>query len=268
MKRPELAPWIARLCRTFVLVAEKPLGVRARARMRAQLIEQLVPVVETKTHYGVLKFYSPATMPFSRSGMKGKQILEWIDGLATDNVLWDIGANVGVHTLYAARKGMQVVAFEPEAQNFGILATNIILNGIDQRAGALNIAFNDQSGIGRLQLSDLRPGMAQHQFSVSAAPEDRDAGATGQQWTLGYAIDDFVQSFDVAFPDHIKIDVDGNELLILEGARRVFSDRRVKSAVIETRPETYASAVEFMKERGFSVSWEKGNQSGDIFFQR
>lgn len=269
MRRPEFALWISRLCRAFILLAEWPLGRRAQARMRAHLIERMVPIVETETRHGILKFYSPATMPYSRSGMKGRQILEWIDTLEDDETLWDIGANVGVYTLYAARKGMQVLAFEPEAQNFGILATNIAINGIDNQAGALNLAFDDHTGIGRLHLSSLRPGMAQHQFQHSS--EGAGAGAdsaTSVQWTLGYTIDNFIDAFDVAFPDHIKIDVDGNELLILKGGKRLFGDSRLKSAVIETRPDSYDAAVTFMSECGFAISWEKGNRSGDIVFRR
>ena len=43
----------------------------------------------------------------------------------------DIGANIGIYSLYAAKRGHKVVAFEPESQNFALLQRNISLNNLD-----------------------------------------------------------------------------------------------------------------------------------------
>ncbi len=43
---------------------------------------------------------------------KEPETLEWIDGFSANDVFWDVGANMGLYTLYAASKGTQVLAFE------------------------------------------------------------------------------------------------------------------------------------------------------------
>ena len=61
---------------------------------------------------------------------KEPETIEWMDRLfKSDEVMWDIGANIGLYSLYAARaKGLKVFAFEPESTNFARLNNNINLN--------------------------------------------------------------------------------------------------------------------------------------------
>jgi hypothetical protein len=60
--------------------------------------------------------------------------LAWIDTFAQGETLYDIGANVGMYTIYAAvvRKAA-VYAFEPEALNYAELNKNIFLNDLHGR---------------------------------------------------------------------------------------------------------------------------------------
>jgi len=60
---------------------------------------------------------------------KEPETLEWIDRIPEKSVLWDIGANVGLYSCYAAKaRGCRVFAFEPSVFNLEILARNIFLN--------------------------------------------------------------------------------------------------------------------------------------------
>lgn len=59
--------------------------------------------------------------------------LAWIDQFSDGDVLLDIGAYIGVYTLYAAvTKGIRVIAVEPSAANFNNLSRNIQLNGVGE----------------------------------------------------------------------------------------------------------------------------------------
>ena len=62
---------------------------------------------------------------------KEPETLEWIDTIPKNSVLWDIGANVGLYSLYAAKtRHCRVFSFEPSVFNLEILARNINLNNL------------------------------------------------------------------------------------------------------------------------------------------
>jgi FkbM family methyltransferase len=163
--------------------------------------------------------------------------IRWIDSFEAGDVLWDIGANMGIYSLYAGVvKGSEVLAFEPAAFNHALLCDNVRLNGLEERVAAYSLAFSDRSELGTLTVADDEPGAAV--ASVGDAPAGRL-----KQAALVYAIDDFIAWFAPTFPTHIKIDVDGLETEILEGSRHTLSDPRLKSLLVEvderdgSRPE-------------------------------
>ena len=45
--------------------------------------------------------------------------------MPADAVLWDIGADIGSYALYAAKRGVRVLAFEPSAATLYALTRNI-----------------------------------------------------------------------------------------------------------------------------------------------
>ena len=55
----------------------------------------------------------------------------WIESFDSKDTLIDIGANIGIYTIYAAKRGHRIIAFEPESQNFGLLNRHISLNNVD-----------------------------------------------------------------------------------------------------------------------------------------
>src|SRR6185503_18155200 len=55
----------------------------------------------------------------------------WLDRLTPEDVYWDIGANVGLYAIYAAKfRHCRTLAFEPESQNYALLVENIVMNGV------------------------------------------------------------------------------------------------------------------------------------------
>src|SRR5579872_530060 len=68
---------------------------------------------------------------------KEPNTLKWIDTFRPDDLFLDIGANIGLYSLYAAfSRGVQVIAFEPESLNYSLLNTNLFLNQIDSKIKA------------------------------------------------------------------------------------------------------------------------------------
>ena len=94
-----------------------------------------------ETPHGPLSFVALGKGPAGRAGSlftKQPQTIAWIDSFRPGSVFWDVGANVGVYTLYAARRGdTRVVAFEPAAVNYFVLSANCEINAFDDRVTCL-----------------------------------------------------------------------------------------------------------------------------------
>src|SRR5689334_3764195 len=129
----------------------------------ARLSEQMAPVVSKKTKSGVIKFFCPGPMPEWRAQTlftKEPETLEWIDGFDPDSVFWDIGANVGIYTIYAGSRKLRVNAFEPSSANYYLLNRNIEINGFDDRVLAYCLAFSNQTGPDTFYMSNSELGGA------------------------------------------------------------------------------------------------------------
>jgi FkbM family methyltransferase len=164
---------------------------------------------------------------------KEPETLEWIDTFANGDVLFDIGANVGLYSIYAASRGARVVAFEPESQNYALINQNIFLNSLGDRIQCLAIALADRSGVDYMYLSRFRAGESMHAFGDPLDWQQRPFTPSFQQGIVGFSLDAFLEFQPNPFPTHIKIDVDGIEAKVVRGAARTLRDRRLQSLLVE-----------------------------------
>jgi FkbM family methyltransferase len=158
--------------------------------------------------------------------------LDWIDRVVKPgDVFFDVGANIGQYGIYAALRvdGVTVRFFEPGAANFEALNRNIALNGLNDSAVAYLVALSDATGLGTLHLAGMADaGDALHQLGRAGV------ASTGlSQGVVTMSLDALVYDYGLACPTHVKIDVDGHEQGIIDGAGRVLADPRLKSVLIE-----------------------------------
>jgi len=219
-------------------IAASPLSF-VEDEMGAEILERTSEsmIATTAIAGGSLLFYAPTPVLQWRAKAaltKEPDMVRWLDGLGPEAVLWDIGANVGVFSLYAARRnGCRVLAFEPAAANFHVLVRNIILNDLSDRVSAYCVALAGKTGLGVLNLDSTAMGAALSQFGA-AGDRSRYMGANIRaQSMLGFTIDRFIELFVPPFPTHIKIDVDGLEPAIIEGATGTLRDPRLRSVMLE-----------------------------------
>ncbi len=191
-----------------------------------------------------------------RSCAKEPETVEWIEEyFRSGDVFYDIGANVGVYSLVAAKAnsgGVLVYSFEPAFINYSQLCQNIYLNGSADSIVPLPIALSDETSIESLNLQNLIPGGALHALGPPTDYKGDVFAPVFQQKALGYRLDDFVRLFGIKPPNHIKIDVYGIEAAILRGAKEIFGSSSVRSILVEVeegRPET-DEVVEFLKSNG------------------
>src|SRR5262245_21238698 len=77
--------------------------------------------------------------------------LEWINTMEADDVLLDIGANIGLYSLYAAvESSLLVYSFEPFPSNYAVLVQNVALNKLQNRVLPVCIVFHKATSLGAL----------------------------------------------------------------------------------------------------------------------
>ena len=120
-----------------------------------------------------------------------------------NDIVVDVGANIGYFTLLMAKNNSRVFSYEPEPQNFTLLQKNVILNNFSSNVNLYNKAVSNFNGHSKLILSDHSTG--QHKL---------DNNRFGTR-----SIDVEVIKLDLDKIDFAKIDVEGNELHVLQGMK-------------------------------------------------
>ena len=202
---------------------------------------------------------SEAALIRARTMLKREpETLRWIEGFDGEDVMLDIGSNVGVFSLYAAHiSGVEVVAIDPQPYNHAAIVKNITLNRLHKRIMAFCIALSDKTGAEVMHV----PAEANMTGGAGAL-----VGENFNEWgdavhaefgmpILAYSLDDFLDTFNVPFPNHIKMDVDATQAEVIRGARKTLRDERLRSAMLELNPNASTSEVlAGMEAAGFALT--------------
>jgi FkbM family methyltransferase len=160
--------------------------------------------------------------------------IEWIAGFRSGEVLVDVGANVGMYTIWAARtRGVRVFAFEPESLNYALLNRNIFHNRLAAQVRAYCVALSDGGGLGELHLSQFSAGGSVHSLNEAVDHAHRPTRHEFTQGSVSATLDELVREGKVAPPHYIKIDVDGFEPKVIRGAAATLRAGSVRSLLIE-----------------------------------
>lgn len=193
--------------------------------------------------------------------------LAWIDSFGEGEVLYDVGANLGMYTIYAAvMRQARVYAFEPEALNYAELNKNIFLNDLHGQVMAYCLALSDVDKLDKLLLSDFGLGISYHDFAENSWTGDK---AFAPDWTvtrenrkpqgcIGRRFDSLLAD-GLPVPDHIKIDVDGLEHRVFGGMSAVLARPELQSVLIEINfdnPKNLA-VIDKMNALGWRFSWDQ-----------
>lgn len=147
--------------------------------------------------------------------------------------IFDVGANIGNHTVFfAGVLGQKVTSFEPFPKSYEILARNVAENGLSHAVEAKPIGLGDADG--QADAENVKP----HNFGMVRLRKS----ASG---TIPIArLDDFALSGAVT--GTIKIDVEGGEMAVLRARRRrsfatsrIFSSRRRSLTSTATSPHSW-----------------------------
>jgi FkbM family methyltransferase len=141
----------------------------------------------------------------------------WLGELGPNDVLWDVGANIGLYSLFAASRGAQVIAIEPMIPNLYALQCNLELNpNLAKRITIVPAALSNCDRFALLHLSSPDVASSCHSAGepLNFKLQHKDHWQ-GHQGTILMRGDTLGQ--EIALPTAIKIDVDGFEHLVVNG---------------------------------------------------
>jgi len=231
-------------------------------------------IAKIRTPNGTVLKFCPNYLTYYRAHSlrtKEPETIAWIDTFQNGDCFYDVGASSGPYTLYAsARPTLKVLSFEPNPFSYGAICRSVALNKFEDRILVFSFALNDITTLGTLAMEHPTAGWAGSQFLVdSKATAAVDVKA---KFTLtSFAMDDFIDIFKPTFPNHIKIDIDGNDHLVLKGAKKTLKDERLRSVMIElsgAKQERHDAAILQLNEAGFKIVNESLRYRHNRLFRR
>lgn len=184
--------------------------------------------------------------------------IEWIRGFGREDVFYDVGANVGVYTVFAAPRVDHVYAFEPHLGNAFSLLRNVRANGLTN-VTVIASALSDRSGFFALQYQSLEIGTGNNQVRERS---DRATGADLSECKHCTTLDALIEGGIVRPASRIKIDVDGNEPLVLRGMQGLLERCPPRSLLVEYNPSTGSGIEDYLGTFGFGLRERQLTRSG------
>lgn len=144
------------------------------------------------------------------------------------DLLLDVGANIGIHSLIGAYQGARVHTFEPLPRLAKRLRQNIALNRLGSRIAVFEIALSNREGEATFYVAS-RKDDGSHSL-VNGVP----ATSIEQIIVKTTTLDRHLEKFGYITPNIIKIDVEGAEAWVLDGAHTTLTRSERPVLIIET----------------------------------
>jgi len=151
--------------------------------------------------------------------------------VSKEDIVFDIGAHIGIHTIHLAKIAKFVYAIEPEPNNLKLLIKNIFTNNVEKKVSVLPYAISSTDNLVNFHVSSKSTG-AHRILSKNEDSIDRETILKVQAYTLDTLL------FNILRIDHvdvIKIDVEGHELEVIKGAQKLLQHSPPRILVIETK---------------------------------
>lgn len=178
--------------------------------------------------------------------------------LRPEDIFFDIGCNVGYHTLLALAAGVRkVIAFDPDPLTCEIFKLNLRLNGWNESHYSIyQCALSNQEGTSNFFRSSLdntgRSGLFPRDV-VSSFP------------TKTFTIDSLLERSEVPRPTVVKLDVEGWEYQVLSGGRKLFKQEPPRCIFFENNPECPSEERlriwSFFEEFGYQITRVEDNSN-------
>ena len=237
---------------------------RARFKLRRSLVKE----VEVADGTDTFRFACENAEEVGRAMtffVKEEGTVRWIrDEARPGDVFYDIGANIGLYTVAAARRvgsSGAVYAFEPHIANAQSLMRNLVANGLADTANVLCVALADGSGFSEFTYASPRPGSSMSQLAEDVPVPVAEPGY--RELKPATSVDELVAEGVTRPPDLVKIDVDGIEMRVLAGMDETLRGAdRPRAVQVEIDPGNVAAVHDFLGERSYELAVRHETSSG------
>lgn len=240
--------------------------------------------ISIRGHYSIsiedssVQFSAPTSSSVKRNknrfNSENQELRDFLREIKADDTVYDIGANTGLYTLFAAKKCHQghVIAFEPYQPNLDSLYRDIERNDLDN-VTVVETALSD--AVGEIEFN--QPDEADIGFGSSSI----DVGDADSTETVPTTTgDQLVADGEIPPANVVKIDVEGAETLVIEGMTNTLSNSDCRAVFCEVhlpghdiRPSIEDFGVSpsdlqaRLEELGFSVQRIQTHQGPEILFK-
>lgn len=147
---------------------------------------------------------------------KEPETLSWIKSFKDGDIFFDVGANIGIYSLYCAAIHPHSIiwSFEADKENFLRLKENITLNGYSSIC-PFNFIISNKCGMMGFKNTSNVIGSSGGQMAENGRK-------------TSFNIDSLLNT-----PNHIKIDIDGQEWKVVQGMTETLKNKNLKSVLIE-----------------------------------
>ena len=231
-------------------------------------------IIISKNPKKSIKFYTPSLIASFRAKTiftKEPKTIDWLNKNGSKyNCLFDIGANLGLYSIYYAKKfDAKVFSFEPSFKNLELLARNIRLNSLQEHITVISNPLTDKFLVSKYFQGDFKAGAAEASFDNIKYIHEHETNNKHINLnkekifynTLGISIDNLLDKNLIDIPQLIKIDVDGNEIEILNGCTNLLKKNKKISILIETRQITEKKVEQKLTNHGFRKIASLGDNS-------
>lgn len=196
---------------------------------------------------------------------KEPETIEWISKFKNKNkiVFWDIGANIGLYSIYAAQKFKNIIvyAFEPSTSNLRVLSRNISINNLHNKIFINQLPLSEKAKNNTLMNEpEFIEGWAMNTYGKPIDYQGKKFNVKQKYNIFGTNINFLLDNKIIEMPNYIKIDVDGIEDKIIQGGNKYLKNKKLKSISIEideNNESQYKRIIKILTKNNFIMKQKK-----------
>lgn len=180
--------------------------------------------------------------------------LDFIDEIEKGEIFYDLGACEGRFSIYAAKRGLVVYAFEPEMRNFAALTKNYELNfSNNSNLNLMNMGVGARNEEINMLVGQPWEGGHHKVVENETIRQDLNFEIKEKQKVKIVRLDDVIKERNLPLPNFMKIDVDGSEIGFLEGAEKTLASENLTKIIFELDvvDDNYDFIISQLKKLGF-----------------
>lgn len=196
---------------------------------------------------------------------KKNLVWKWLNWIDKNNVLYDIGSANGLEGFASAHlRSSNVYFIEPYTPSIETILKTIFLTRLKKtkniNAEVIHAACTEKEDYKRLSMhQEPTPGETKNTYGTRKDYEEgggRDRKKVEiSQWIKGVTVDSLKYNYKLKAPDYVKIDVDGHENRVINGALKTIKKKSVKSWAIEiTGEERIKYITKIMLKNGYVIA--------------